>query len=155
MILLTIVITVGLSRVALGVHSFNQIIYGWSYGLWLALFLFRYALPPLQSHIRQLYENRPIMKKYMSYYFSVGLVIWLGVIAVSIFNYLLAKRDFPNPPPQLWLDNMLAKCGLVYKENSMFVNPGFIKTGGISVIFGAYFGILYDASHGQSSLINP
>jgi membrane-associated phospholipid phosphatase len=48
--LLLVIITVlcvGLSRVALGVHSFNQILYGWSYGVWLAFFLFHYARPPL------------------------------------------------------------------------------------------------------------
>lgn len=47
MLVITIVGFVGVSRVALGVHSFNQVVYGWSYGLWIAFFMFRFVRPRL------------------------------------------------------------------------------------------------------------
>ena len=40
-----VIFFVGFSRAYLGVHSFDQILYGWTYGLWLAFFLFHYFRP--------------------------------------------------------------------------------------------------------------
>ena len=94
-----IIFMVGLSRVALGVHSFNQVLYGWSYGLWLAFFLFRFVRPALRDHIRALLEYRSPIKQYLSYYVTLAVLIWFTVNIVSLLNYLLAKRDFIVPPP--------------------------------------------------------
>jgi len=100
-ILLTavVIISVGLSRVALGVHSFNQIVYGWSYGVWLAFFLFHYARPVLQVHIRRMLAQNSEKKKYAGYYFSTGMTIWLLITVFQLFNFLVARRDFQLPPP--------------------------------------------------------
>ena len=84
-------------------------------------------------------------RKYAGYYFHMGLLIWACITVFQIFNFLVARRDFQLPPPQLWLDNMLAKCGLVFNEHKMFVVSAFVKMGVISAPFGAYFGLLVDA----------
>lgn len=145
--MITTVLCVGLSRVALGVHSFNQIVYGWSYGVWLAFFLFHYARPPLQVHIKRMLAQRSPLRPYVDYYFQVAVVIWACVTCFQLFNFLVARRDFQLPPPQQWLDNMMTKCGLVFNEHKMFVVPAFVKMGLVSAPFGAYFGILYDAAY--------
>ena len=90
----TIILAVGLSRVALGVHSFNQILYGWSYGVWLAFFLFHYARPPLQVHIRRMLAYNSEKKKYAGYYFHMALLIWACITVFQVFNFLVARRDF-------------------------------------------------------------
>ncbi len=69
LIVIITVICVGLSRVALGVHSFNQILYGWSYGVWLAFFLFHFARPPLQIHIKRMLAQKSPLRPYVNYYF--------------------------------------------------------------------------------------
>ena len=51
------VVNIGMSRFMLGAHSFDQVLYGWTYGLWFAFFLFKYARPILQRHIRRLLES--------------------------------------------------------------------------------------------------
>lgn len=56
LVVLAIIGTVGFSRVGLGQHSFNQVVYGWSYGLWLAFFLFRFVWRPLSSHLSLLLD---------------------------------------------------------------------------------------------------
>ena len=91
--------TVGFSRVALGVHSLNQVVYGWSYGLWLAFFMFRFVWPTLKDHIRTLLDHPSTLKHYTSYYFYLALLIWATLIVFSLFNFLVARRDFPLPPP--------------------------------------------------------
>jgi PAP2 superfamily len=50
-------VTIGVSRFMLGAHSIDQVIYGWQYGLWFAFFMFRYARPAVQIHIRRLLET--------------------------------------------------------------------------------------------------
>ena len=147
---MTTVFLVGTSRVALGVHSMNQVVYGWSYGLWLAFFLFRFVRPKLHIHIRQLLEKSQFTRVHIPYFLNLALLIWATIIVFTLFNYLIAKRDFLIPPPQLWLDNMLKKCGLVFNENRMFLNPGFIKSGLVSAPIGGYLGLLYDAYYSKS-----
>ena len=93
-----IILSVGLSRVALGVHSLNQVLYGWSYGLWLAFFLFHYARPPLQIHIKRLLTYQSSLVQYIPYYFHLALIIWASIAVMSLLNFLVAKRDFPGPP---------------------------------------------------------
>ncbi|TNV72996.1 hypothetical protein FGO68_gene9614 [Halteria grandinella] len=141
MLTMTIIFSVGFSRVALGVHSMNQVLYGWSYGAWVALFLFKFVRPHLRVHINELHFHQ----QYLSYYLFRALLIWLVVITFSFFNYIVAKRDFIIPPPQLWLDNMLLKCNLAFDERKMFVSPAFIKMGLVSSPLGAYMGLLIDA----------
>jgi membrane-associated phospholipid phosphatase len=138
---LLIIFTVGLSRVLLGVHSMNQVVYGWSYGAYVALFLFKFVRPRLREHIYEL----PYHREYLSYYLFRALLIWLVVIVFSFFNWIVAKRDFVVPPPQLWLDNLMAKCQMIFNESRMFVAPAFIKMGLVSSPLGAYMGLLLDA----------
>ena len=49
----------------------------------------------------------------------------------------------------MWLDNIKLKCshGGELDSKSLFTDSAFIKTGLVSSIFGAYFGILYDSSY--------
>lgn len=54
MLTATIILSVGFSRVGLGVHSMNQVLYGWSYGAWVALFLFKFVRPRIREHINEL-----------------------------------------------------------------------------------------------------
>lgn len=55
-ILVFLIVSVAVSRVALGAHGINQVIYGTLLGLWLALALFYYLRPFLQVHIRSILE---------------------------------------------------------------------------------------------------
>ena len=56
---LFLVINIGLSRVVLGVHALNQILYGGLYGFWVALFMFNYVRPSVYRHIKFLLEDAP------------------------------------------------------------------------------------------------
>eukprot|EP00347_Sterkiella_histriomuscorum_P005707 403355575 len=179
-LLIFLVINVGLSRVALGVHSLNQILYGWSYGLWIALFMFKYVRPGVYKHIRNLEEkpngqintlqdsllqrddnlNRMSMYAQQHDYFGLGMraiIIYFLIIIFSVVNYHIVRTYFQYP--QEWLDVIIQKCGhgkTTLDEKTIFTDSAFIKTGLVSAIFGAYFGILYDSHYmgGTPSTIN-
>ena len=103
--------------------------------------------------MRRLLEKSKITRKHVPFYFRVALLIWAILFVITLFNYLVARRDFLIPPPQFWLDNILAKCNMTYSENRWFLNPGFIKLGLVSSPFGAYLGILYDSYYSRTNTL--
>ena len=46
--------SIAYSRMILGVHSLNQVIYGGSIGIWLALFVYFILREPLLRHLKKL-----------------------------------------------------------------------------------------------------
>ena len=138
------IFNVGLSRVALGVHSFNQVVYGWSYGLWLALFLFRYVRPQMKTHISRILDyNHESKPNSLLIYVLFATVLYLAIVLFSILNFTWASMAFVAP--QSWITALQTKCQAELIPNSIFVNSAFIKTGLVSSIFGAYFGIVIDS----------
>jgi hypothetical protein len=159
---------IGISRFMLGAHSFDQVLYGWSYGLFFAFFLFRYARPFVQVHIRRLLENsgssggefgihdQAQLRKQTLWYVISALSCWIVVIAVSGVLYYVTATGFTYPDH--WIKKIIqcngGEDGL--SPNGMFTNNAFISTGGASSLFGAYFGILLDSLYlkGTPATIN-
>jgi hypothetical protein len=141
----------------LGAHSFDQVLYGWTYGLWFAFFLFRYFRPLLQVHIRRMLEingansefsihDRAAMTKRSLWHIIFALLFWIAVIAISSIIYYQTAYHFTYPDS--WIMKIIQCKGGVedgLSPNKMFTNSAFISTGGASSIFGAYFGILLDS----------
>lgn len=51
------VIGIGVSRFMLGAHSIDQVLYGWTYGIWMAFFMWRYVRPRVSVHLRRILES--------------------------------------------------------------------------------------------------
>ncbi|CDW73235.1 pap2 superfamily phosphatase [Stylonychia lemnae] len=162
------VINVPMSRVVLGVHGLNQILYGMTYGLWLALFMFQYVRPAVYRHVKKLLEfNNPSYYRtfgvmvepanidHMNYAFKC-LGIYAGIVIFSTLNYYIVRSNFEYP--QEWLDAIILKCneGKPLEIKGIFADSAFVKTGLVSIIFGAYLGMLYDSFYmgGTPSTIN-
>ena len=75
-------------------------------------------------------------------------LIYGAIIVLSVINYNIVRNSFVYP--QEWIDMIILKCGhgkTTLDERTLFTDSAFIKTGLVSAIFGAYFGILYDSHY--------
>ena len=94
-ILVTLLLLVVFSRIILGIHSINQIIFGSLLGIWIFLILvYSFKLDRMSMIIyRKLYER----KKYI---FSISLLLFLSlltpIILCSTFNHQLDYVDLNN-----------------------------------------------------------
>ena len=87
-------IGLGYSRIALNVHTWNQIIYGWLVGLWVAFtceFTFREAL---ENNVRALNKNEAFFSLRKNMGIATGLVI-LG-LAAQIITYIVMANYNPS-----------------------------------------------------------
>ena len=160
--LVFLVANVGISRILLGVHSFNQVLYGWSYGVWLALVLHTFAREKLCAHVRALMRTRKIsQEEYLLKGIKVeegpeidkvacfmkAIALWTIIAFLSYANlcYTYATFEYED----IWIERILAKCHpdqTDINSNKIFADSAFIKTGLVSAIFGAYFGLLLDSA---------
>jgi len=73
--------------------------------------------------------------------------LWLTIALFSWFNVQNTSENFDYDP--MWIERILEKCeppGKTYiSPNKMFEDSALIKTGLVSAIFGAYFGLLIDS----------
>jgi len=77
--------TMGYSRVVVGVHSWNQIIYGWLLGVWVSLALHFAVWPWLKTHATSLTQNK--QKRSLWLYLLVSTAIFLGLLALQLGIY--------------------------------------------------------------------
>ena len=74
------------------------------------------------------------------------ILIWASIVCLSVAIYMTVRTYFEYPKE--WIDAILLKCGhghTTIDEKTIFTDSAFIKTGLVSAIFGAYFGVLYDS----------
>ena len=55
-------LTIGLSRMILGVHSLDQLIYGWVIGLWTLTYILIFWRPLVKSHFYKI-KNKQLTSK--------------------------------------------------------------------------------------------
>lgn len=102
---------IGMSRFMLGAHAFDQVLYGWSFGIFFALFLFRYVRPIIRRHVRKLLETgyssrgtaefslhqKALVRKSTLWYIVVALLTWLFLIALCSTLYYVVQSNFTIP----------------------------------------------------------
>ena len=132
-------VTIGYSRVFLGVHTWNQLLFGWQLGAWLALTLHFCFREVLQHSLREIFDPRhkdlgPLVLKWT--------ILFVSCLLIETINYLVQDARITNDA--LWTEQILAKCpdedmSHAYQAKSMIDN-GLIGLG-----FGSYLGIIYQA----------
>ena len=130
-----LIISVLVSRLALGVHSLNQIILGSFFGyqiLSLMFYVFNISLN-LDEEITSLvnYRNRNILVASNFFLFSLGCILF------NFFPYLTSLET------NKYLENILESCPRTpYSKTFDFESYTMLST--FSLLPGAYLGILYD-----------
>ena len=129
----------GFSRLFLGAHSMDQIIFGWLLGAWLAFTYFAIIRDYVHKHVNDLTTGQTTSSSKVFYLISSS--IWLAFQAIVTITFLVdldKPIKFPNnekPAPILVPD---WDCAQSYDYWSTWAESAFMSAG-----LGGYFGILY------------
>ena len=136
---LTFGLTIGYSRVFLGVHSWNQTLFGWQLGAWLALTLHLCFRDRIVANLYGLFDQseRDFCKNTLRW-----LALLFAIVLVETINYVVEDSQIVNDP--VWSSNIAIKCP---KENldHAFEARSMLDNGIIGIGFGSYLGVVYSA----------
>ena len=132
---LTFTGTIGYSRMFLGVHSLNQVLYGYSLGLWFALSVHFLVKDRLMSLIQKLVD---VEETRLMRLFLLSLMLFVAAFTLQIVNYAVVN-EFENP--LLWRQQITEKCG-ADELNGAFQARGLLDFAQDSAIWGCFWGIL-------------
>ena len=154
--------TMGFSRIVLGVHTWNQVIYGWLLGIWLA-FLFTFGVRRrLKKHVStklsKLSDKRKMNReqrrcKNLAVTFMLAIVLY-GIYIV-VFQY--KKRDIQSIASAQALSNIYSQCDESFDINESF-QVAVLKEFSYSVgFFGAELGFIFQLKYfdGQDNVTSP
>lgn len=96
-------ISIGFSRLILGVHSLDQICYGLLLGVWIAMSMQYCVRPYLDTHITVLIKAKPTNFKYN---LIVGGIVFSVIIGGQVLNYYLMSTRIVIDSN--WVDNMVS-----------------------------------------------
>jgi membrane-associated phospholipid phosphatase len=128
-----LIITIILSRLYLGVHSINQVIYGSSLGLVMYYIFFHFF--KLQDWDEKDFFNFFKEKKYI---LAVS-VCYLCLFLLALFVFLFKNYDEYNKPHIEKLNKLCDEKS----EVNLFQNDGFKGSLIIFITFGTYYGLVF------------
>lgn len=146
----TIIALIGYSRFYFGLHSINQILLGWVYGLGFIVYFYyvftnkKLVVVPLISFFESISNYKNNKFRIYGVIFNTFLLILFSIVPWIIF-YVYESYDDINP---LFITNMTIKCGEKFmKEKLLFYSNCFSDIGSIYVIFGVIYGILFSSGN--------
>ena len=141
---LALIGTIAYSRMILGVHSLNQVVYGTLLGVWLGFTLHFAMRDAILSHIRGLLieEGRTDADLRKNALMACGLFV--GVFGVMILTYEAVEATFENPIA--WKLMITEKCEAEKLEGA-FESSAMEKFGFNSAAWGTYFGFLANCKY--------
>ena len=131
----------GLSRVTVGVHSFNQVIMGWLLGIWMALFCTFFCRSTIKNHVKALLTGEN--KKPISHYAKILLLIFLVMLTTfaSLFTFVSADIHQMRISDQL-VQNIKQVCQDRFSPEESFHVVGLKDVAFSMMFFGACAGFL-------------
>ena len=106
-------LTIGYSRILLGVHSWNQVVFGWSLGIWIAFTLHFCVKEQIVENAWNLLSGEETRFATMT---IRCLVLLSGIMFVSIFDFWIIDSMIVSE--KSWTDNITEKCGEQKSESS-------------------------------------
>ena len=113
---LTFAFMVGYSRMVLGVHSLDQLAFGFALGIWVALTMHYIARPRIFESAESLYKQLPTKPNHARHLLG-SLGIYTGLYIFEIVVYLPTSNFVI---PSIWSENLLNKCGERALEGGFF-----------------------------------
>lgn len=131
---------VGFSRLYNGVHTLDQIILGWEFGVWQAV-LFEYEIrEKLIKHLSALHDT-PLNYQAADYskLKQRSTLIIAFALATIILTFQYVESHFTVP--QDWKDRLLSKCG----ESGVFTfnSASLVASGIVFIPYTAYLGLVW------------
>lgn len=131
---------IGFARIYVRVHSWNQIVYGWQLGLWLA-FYFHFCLREgVIKHVNITASAQKILEKDRARHILVATCIIAVVVIINVGTYALSiNLSEPGPAWTLMIEQ---KCPKKEFGKSKFFADESIMMSGLSLIpYTAYLGL--------------
>lgn len=131
-------ICVCFSRMVLGLHALNQVIYGSLVGIWSVAFVIAYLRPTVKAHM-DLIQRKAITKEELARLISmVGAICFTAMGALAL-SFPVVRSTYTMP--QAYVDN-IHKCWNTFDPNDFeFSN---IKYCGLLLLpFGIYCGMAF------------
>ena len=135
-------LTIGYSRLFLGVHSINQVSWGLQLGIWFAFSMHYIVRDQLMASVKRIINGQNEFS--ITFYAVVCTVAMLVLLAVQKGIYIYSIHSYENP--QEWSDQIGAKCGKQALTNA-FQQKGLIAIGESCFIFGAFYGFVVSMAH--------
>ena len=137
----TYTLTMGLSRVVVGVHAWNQVIQGWLLGLWLALFCSLICRDAIQRHVNSLLSGNSIYSigryaKILITFFLINFGILAGLF-VTVSSDLRKMRI-----SEQLVANIESVCQDRFQPEESFHVVGLKDAAFALMFFGAAAGLL-------------
>ena len=92
---MTFACSIGYSRMFLGVHALNQVLYGFMLGIWFALTSEFFVKEPMMKLVDDLIFQKEARLSMLLYYSTATLVV---TFIMQIINYIVVANQFVNPP---------------------------------------------------------
>ena len=87
----------GFSRLFLGAHSLDQIIFGWMLGVWLALTYFTLIREHVHKHIQDLMTGQTTSRNSIYYMVSTGIFLaFTMIVAITFLVNMNKDIKFPD-----------------------------------------------------------
>mmetsp|Transcript_508 Transcript_508/g.981 ORF Transcript_508/g.981 Transcript_508/m.981 type:complete len:148 (+) Transcript_508:743-1186(+) len=138
----------GFSRMVLGVHSLNQILYGFLLGLWSLYAVLSYIQPLVLQNQQTIRDIILVRKGSVGIYVGIvcGIISTLLITCVLIFLTTKLFDDFDLDPSER---DIIEACrgGVVVTELDI-EGPNFVSSGGMALVIGSYLGIVYRLKRG-------
>ncbi len=130
----------GFSRLYNGVHSMDQILYGWLLGLWLAFALHLLVRDFILDHVKSLlYRTQQYSNAELSKFYLISTLIFFVSLGILCLTFFIVNATFTIPID--WRQRLLNKCSANVSFLS-FTNASMIEGGSAAIFFGAYLGTL-------------
>lgn len=146
----TLIALIGYSRFYFGLHSVNQILLGWVYGLGFIVY-FYFVITSKELIVKRILvffekiANYKSLNLRLKYAFYITFFLIMTFLIPWIIYYVHDGRDDINP---IFLEQMRKKCGEDYlQKNLLFYANCFSDIGSISIIFGIFYGIIASSAN--------
>ena len=134
-------LSIGYSRFVLGMHSMNQIVFGFFLGGWLAFSFHFLGYDPLFNNLKSMLAGEYFDLENKKRFFNTTVItfsVFAIVMVIQIVNFLIVSPTFTAQ--LIWYQNIIADCGAMPKDS--FMALGLIQTGIVAIGFGAYYGVV-------------
>jgi Membrane-associated phospholipid phosphatase len=133
-LIVALIFTIGMSRVYLGVHSFPQILLGWSYGALFLIFSIAYFDKILQEKIEQAYNST---KKGLHSGVITAVLVAVLTIPMIVYGIRENSKDYG-----VWYLAIVFKCKEEPKVMNTFYEAQFGASTNIVIVFGMFYGLV-------------
>lgn len=136
---------VGIARLYVRVHSWNQIVFGWQLGLWVAFYFHFCIRDELIYHVNTFSQTSRLDPSTRNKLILLSTMLNSLMIATLMIAFLLREK-YENDHKDIvngWIQMIESKCpNKRFGKNRFFAVESIVMSGLCGIAYGAYLGII-------------